>query len=155
EALGLVGRVIHWRPGVDVELPAGLPFTAVDDPTGRGVVDRESVTRQPQLAERLHQRPPLRLDNPSQQTGPIRIHRQSRWYEEGPSKGPLGLLEVQLTLVLVALEFLLFADVPSDLDFVQPDGTHAVAAGPETPAQQRPFRVQQLPVDPGRALALE
>ena len=39
-------------------------------------------------------------------------------------KGPLGYIEVQLTLVLILLELLLVSDVPSDLVFVQTDGTH-------------------------------
>src|SRR4051812_36564003 len=63
-------------------------------------------------------------------------------------------IKVQLTLVLIPLELLLLADVPPDLDFVQSDGTHAVTAGPEAPAEQRPLGVQQLPVDPGRTLPL-
>jgi hypothetical protein len=49
------------------------------------------------------------------------------------------LIEVQLTLVLIPLELLLVTDVPSDLDFVQTDGAHAVTPRPEAPAEQRPM----------------
>src|SRR5271157_2762258 len=70
-------------------------------------------------------------------------------------EGAVGLFEVQLTLVPILLELLLVSDVPSDLVFVQTDGTYTVPPCPETPAEQRPFRSQQLPVDPGRTLALQ
>src|SRR5438045_2237371 len=80
--------------------------------------------------------------------------RLCRWYGEGPL-GAVGLIEVQFALVLITLEPLLLADVPPDPLLVQPDGAHAVTPGPEAPAEQRPFRVQQLTVDPGRTLALQ
>src|SRR6266511_6087052 len=83
----------------------------------------------------------------------ISHHRLCRWYEEGPLKGPL--VEVQFTPVLILLELLLLTDVAPDLLLIQPDGAHAVSPRPEAPAEQRPFRGQQLPVDPGRTLALQ
>src|SRR5271165_4586063 len=54
-------------------------------------------------------------------------------------EGAVGLFEVQLTLVLILLELLLVSDVPSDLVFVQTDGTHAIPPCPETPAEHVPF----------------
>src|SRR5437868_2563841 len=43
---------------------------------------------------------------------------------------------------------------PIGLDLVQTDGAYAVTPCPEAPAEQRPFRVEQLPLNPGRTLAL-
>ena len=62
---------------------------------------------------------------------------------------------VQLTLVTISLELILVADLRPDLVFVQTDGTYAITPCPEAPPEQRPFRVQQLPMNPGCTLALQ
>ena len=73
-------------------------------------------------------------------------HRSNRWYEEGPLKGPLGRIEVQLTLAFIPLELLLLMDTPPDRVLIQPDSAHARSTIPQVPSEQRPVHVPGVSV---------
>jgi hypothetical protein len=68
-------------------------------------------------------------------------HRLSRWYEEGPLKGPL--VEFQLTLVLVPLKICWLRGAPPDLALINPGGAHAWSTTTGAPTEQRPFVCQR------------
>jgi hypothetical protein len=67
------------------------------------------------------------------------------WYEEGPLKGPLGRIEVQLTLVLIPLELLLLMDTPPDRVLTQ-YSAHARFTIPQAPSEQRTVHVPEVSV---------
>ena len=77
---------------------------------------------------------------------PNQHHRSNRWYEEGPLKGPLGRIEVQLTLAFIPLELLLLMDTLPDRVLIQPDSAHARSTIPQVPSEQRPVHVPQVSV---------
>ena len=68
----------------------------------------------------------------------INYHRQSRWYEEGPLKGPL--LEVTSSGP-TPMEITLLIEVPTDLMVSQPGCAHEVSSN--RAASAGCFRVQQ------------
>src|SRR5271157_4849757 len=85
----------------------------------------------------------------------ISNHRRSRWYEEGPLKGPLGYSKFNSPWSRSCWSFSWSRMYRRIWSSSRPTVLTQYPPCPETPAEQRPFRVQQLPVDPGRTLALQ
>ena len=73
--------------------------------------------------------------------GPNQHHRLSRWYEEGPLKGPL--VEFQVTPVLVPPTICWLRDAPPDLALINPGGAHAWSTTTAAPTEQCPFVCQR------------
>src|SRR5208337_4351055 len=69
-----------------------------------------------------------------------------RWYEEGPLKGPLGRIEVRLTLVFVPLELRLLMDAPPARVLIQPGSAHPSSTIPQSPSERRPVHVPEVSV---------
>ena len=61
-------------------------------------------------------------------------------------KGPLGRIDVQLTLVFIPLERRLFMDTPPDRILIQPDSDHVRSTIPQAPSEQRPVHVPEVSV---------
>src|SRR5208337_5529143 len=76
----------------------------------------------------------------------ISHHRQSRWYEEGPLKGPL--FEVSSFGPRPAGDYLAHRSADRDLIVNQPGRAHAAPSNPTASTEPLCLRVQQLSGDP-------
>ncbi len=61
-------------------------------------------------------------------------------------KGPLGRIEVQLTLIFIPLERHLFMETLPDRIVIQPDSDHVRSTIPQALSEQRPVHLPEVSV---------